>query len=451
MARVKRKFTVKRAVSVPSNIDDVEVTSAQITPQSPPQPIQQPEPTQVTSDHAAFVRSLTVYAMMDTHMSELCANHVVCTLMKAIESDTLDAATLTSVLLFINKLCERWMLRGLCRGDVSSGTSADRGLTVTSAETLSIIAASGEQAHVASLRILRETMEVLMGQDISVIEKEGPGSLTSWVSTPGFLVVVEMLHRGQHGPVGFRENISGTWTTSLALMVAIQQMLHPISGPAGAPVRYTPFVTIMPGCISLAGTLRKLVIRTKNGDITTWENADFVMFGQSAIILVQLVSILMKMYRAKLIARLDNGVTDNTDIFAFKHLACLTHICIKCIMSTLIKSGPVTEYEAILSQYQEHNLQHMDAPSCMIAVGNQLNGRFLPSCCNPTCINMTGVSEATLHTELCSGCRRVRYCCKKCQKEDFDKWHGAVCGTGGWLRESDVSAQSQTVSGSGSN
>lgn len=56
------------------------------------------------------------------------------------------------------------------------------------------------------------------------------------------------------------------------------------------------------------------------------------------------------------------------------------------------------------------------------------HGRLMPGCCHLGCTNMTGVSEASLPTMLCSGCMRTRYCSAKCQKA---AWllggHSTVC------------------------
>lgn len=57
-------------------------------------------------------------------------------------------------------------------------------------------------------------------------------------------------------------------------------------------------------------------------------------------------------------------------------------------------------------------------------------GRPLPGCCHITCTQLAGVSEESLPTQLCSGCRRVRYCSAKCQREAWlAGGHVSVCGT----------------------
>lgn len=67
--------------------------------------------------------------------------------------------------------------------------------------------------------------------------------------------------------------------------------------------------------------------------------------------------------------------------------------------------------------WERHALQHF-------------NGRLLPGCCHLGCSNLCGASEAALLTQLCSGCRRVRYCSVKCQRE---AWlvggHKLVCSS----------------------
>lgn len=58
-----------------------------------------------------------------------------------------------------------------------------------------------------------------------------------------------------------------------------------------------------------------------------------------------------------------------------------------------------------------------------------LRGRVLPGCCYWGCTNMSGFSEAVLSTRLCSGCKRVRYCCEGCQKGAWLEGHKEECKT----------------------
>lgn len=57
-----------------------------------------------------------------------------------------------------------------------------------------------------------------------------------------------------------------------------------------------------------------------------------------------------------------------------------------------------------------------------------LDGPPLPGCCNWGCTNVSGFSEAALPTQLCSGCRRVRYCSAECQQAAWvEGEHRIVC------------------------
>lgn len=56
------------------------------------------------------------------------------------------------------------------------------------------------------------------------------------------------------------------------------------------------------------------------------------------------------------------------------------------------------------------------------------SGELLCFCSFLGCGNLEGVSEATLPTTLCSGCRRKRYCSVKCQHADWLSGHARVCG-----------------------
>lgn len=56
------------------------------------------------------------------------------------------------------------------------------------------------------------------------------------------------------------------------------------------------------------------------------------------------------------------------------------------------------------------------------------NGRLLPGCCNLGCTNLSGVSEATLKTQLCGRCRGPRYCSTECQRSAWlEGGHSTVC------------------------
>lgn len=59
---------------------------------------------------------------------------------------------------------------------------------------------------------------------------------------------------------------------------------------------------------------------------------------------------------------------------------------------------------------------------------SHFHGRFVPGCSCLGCTNMSGCSEAALKTQLCSGCRKARYCSTECQKAAWlDGGHSTVC------------------------
>lgn len=58
---------------------------------------------------------------------------------------------------------------------------------------------------------------------------------------------------------------------------------------------------------------------------------------------------------------------------------------------------------------------------------SNLKGLALPGCSYWHCTNLSGFSERAIITRLCGGCKRVRYCCKECQKGAWIEGHKEVC------------------------
>jgi hypothetical protein len=50
-----------------------------------------------------------------------------------------------------------------------------------------------------------------------------------------------------------------------------------------------------------------------------------------------------------------------------------------------------------------------------------------PGCSNPRCCCMEGINEAAMKTQVCAGCRGVRYCSAACQKAHWKAGHKEVC------------------------
>jgi hypothetical protein len=51
----------------------------------------------------------------------------------------------------------------------------------------------------------------------------------------------------------------------------------------------------------------------------------------------------------------------------------------------------------------------------------------MPGCSYPGCCNLEGHSEAELPVQVCSGCKGVRYCCRKHQAAHWKAGHKAIC------------------------
>lgn len=54
-------------------------------------------------------------------------------------------------------------------------------------------------------------------------------------------------------------------------------------------------------------------------------------------------------------------------------------------------------------------------------------GMLMRHCSSVACTNLDGFSDASLCTQLCAGCRRVRYCTGACQRLDWRDGHRLVC------------------------
>jgi hypothetical protein len=50
-----------------------------------------------------------------------------------------------------------------------------------------------------------------------------------------------------------------------------------------------------------------------------------------------------------------------------------------------------------------------------------------PGCSNPRCCCLEGLSEAEMKTQVCAGCRGVRYCSAACQRAHWRAGHKEVC------------------------
>lgn len=87
---------------------------------------------------------------------------------------------------------------------------------------------------------------------------------------------------------------------------------------------------------------------------------------------------------------------------------------VRCLLPTTTFSSLATEPMSD-SVWEEYALNHF-------------HKRLMPGCCHLRCTNLSGVSEARLKTQLCSGCRRARYCSMECQRAAWlEGGHSTVC------------------------
>lgn len=69
------------------------------------------------------------------------------------------------------------------------------------------------------------------------------------------------------------------------------------------------------------------------------------------------------------------------------------------------------------------------APGFQLRYSDRHSGELLCFCSNVECRSLQGMSDATLRTRLCGGCRRATYCSVACQKEHWlAGGHARTCG-----------------------
>lgn len=85
-----------------------------------------------------------------------------------------------------------------------------------------------------------------------------------------------------------------------------------------------------------------------------------------------------------------------------------------CLIGQMTLSGVCSESELDLV-WEQYAVTHC-------------HGRLFSGCCYLGCTNLDGFSESALKTQLCSGCRRTRYCSVECQRAAWVAGaHSKVC------------------------
>lgn len=367
----------------------------------------------------ALVLVLTECAIADAHMSPTCSITVFQMLVDAMASGTLDSGTTYSSIIYLNRLAGKWFSR--CRW-LESGPTLDQGAT----ETFSHIVSNGDAVYRSCLTVLRGMTDLLVQYSTSTVCKE----LCEWVTCPGYMTVLEMLHRGPHGPHSPSELVASVWTIAQSLLCVMKSIINSEASPA------PPFTAILKACVSIAGTQNKLVNRT-GAVIGGWSDVNFLRLKETCKVLCDTVHILVRMHAVATAHREANrnGGTNSSpeNLNTVMRLALLLHMSIMGVMKTLRGRGlSCLEYRFCLQYCAASSIASIERPRVKRRMLRVCHGRILPGCCNPACMELAGVSEVELNTLLCSGCRRLPYCSRKCQKAHFIAGHGAQCGHGWW-------------------
>lgn len=368
-----------------------------------------------------MVVTLMECAIADAHMSPTCSITVFHILVDAMASGTLDSGTTYSSILYLNRLAAKWFTR--CRWLEQSPV-----LDQEAAETFAIIVSDGAAVYRSCLTVLRGMTDLLVQYSTSTVCQE----LCQWVTCPGFITVLEMLHRGAHGPHSPSELVSSVWTISQSLLCVTKSIVTSVATPP------PPFTAILKACISIAGTLNKL-FNMIGSVVGEWSDVNFMRLKESCKLLCDTVQVLVRMHvigtgQQATNSRSGRGVDNRPEnLDTVMRLALLLHMSIMGSLKVLRKRGlGCLEYRYCLQYCAASSIASIERPRVKRRMVRVCHGRILPGCCNPACMELAGVNEVELNTLLCSGCRRLLYCSKKCQKAHFLAGHGAQCGYGWW-------------------
>lgn len=138
-----------------------------------------------------------------------------------------------------------------------------------------------------------------------------------------------------------------------------------------------------------------------------------------AIILTMLIQICLWLKEPPLISDMWKGISSDWVTSLITACKQLTNPDVRAVVKRLSrrsqKGGP-KEQRDVNVMWERYAVAHF-------------HGRMSPGCCNLSCTNLSGFSEAALKTLLCAGCKRARYCSVGCQRVAWEKGgHSSVCG-----------------------
>lgn len=374
----------------------------------------------------ALVMALTACALGDSHSTAMCGTIMA----DAMSFGKMDDQAMYSVMVFINKVVVKWVtrMRWATRGPDPAIANP------TSAAALARLLAHGSALQTSGLVVLRYLMDWLVQYSAVVACQE----LDAWQAMPGFTVVLELLQRGEHRPRGRAQLVTSVWTCAQSIMSVLKMMIGSVVTSDAARSSTSPFSTTLAGTLSLSGTLRKIVRRTERQDdvASSWSDLDYGKLSEAFRNLCDTIHTLLFLHGVGEEAQQrwagppasSAGQQPLRSLDAILRLAKLLHVSSQGALRTLLRArGPSDGFRASLRYYDGCALGKLDGRARMMELFVALDGRVLPGCCNPTCDNLAGVSEAALKTHLCGGCRRARYCSRWCQRQDVLNGHGSTC------------------------
>lgn len=290
--------------------------------------------------------------------------------------------------------------------------------------------------------------------------------MLSWEQTPGCVAVTEALLRDNHSP-----------SDGNKVAASVLQALRRLKRQRGVQSVDT---RVLAHCISLAGTIRKVLLRAPHSTAPHPSNVKAI--GASLLDAVTHLSCIRPSYGPKIGGALHGRNIDSyegmyvssqgctlTASPASVHKAHLQQRLSLVLLATFVQernrgvralgSGNCTQrcldcsdmgvkvlamraglarsvFESMLLLYgsahgdAQAEAEHGRAVSVAWEshAVKHFHGRLLPGCSSFHCRQLAGVSEEALPTKLCSGCRRARYCSVECQREAWlAGGHASVC------------------------
>lgn len=264
-----------------------------------------------------------------------------------------------------------------------------------------------DAAHIHSLSIaLAEILGESFG-GLSLDVRSSYGTLAAvetlfrWISSPDTREMPDMIIEGLCILSGFPRNLPACLSTCISLAASLRKLVNNTTALSGV-------VTDIPKiCLSVIVSMQKQESARQTTELKK-DAADWTRL--TAIIASIMTSSLAEM-------AWPSGAQMSVRQLQSGH-------CVTAVIKAMIR------------HVDEHGANKLPGRAAQGAVWDRFSAAectpwMLPGCGNLMCNNMSGCSEAALHTQLCSGCRRVRYCCVDCQRTAWKAGgHEVICTPG---------------------